>query len=471
MSNPTDTKGTEVHIIFGPPGTGKTTELMSLLETELKTHLPKEVAYVSFTKEGVEQGIQRAVDKFGFSRPSLPYFRTLHSLAFQQLKLKRPQVMAYKHYRQFSKKMGMNFLGYYTADLTGSDDKYLFFDELHRNNPSAAKMYIDDMDVEKLAYVVKNYKKFKDTFQLLDYTDMIKNFNIINEPVPVKIAFVDEAQDLTTLQWKMVWTAFRHCETIYIAGDDDQAIYQWSGADVDYFLSIEGKQRVLKHSYRLPDSILRFSKRITSQISHRITKDYNGIGIEGDVIYCNSIDEVPIDLDQTYMFLSRNNVFLNDVEVSLMRRKLIYERKGVCSFSSKDMDLIKTYERSRHTRSMTDAEVYALQGTLKKVYDLTQPWYEAFNWSVEKTNYIRDLVVNKVRRIDPKIKVGTMHSVKGGEADNVVMLLDVTKTVYDNIHKNPDAEHRVFYVAATRAKKRLYVINSQSRFGYPIVRY
>ena len=46
--------------ILGPPGTGKTTRLLALLEKELETVPPKRIAFVSFTRRGTYEGAQRA---------------------------------------------------------------------------------------------------------------------------------------------------------------------------------------------------------------------------------------------------------------------------------------------------------------------------------------------------------------------------------------------------------------------------
>ncbi len=56
------------------------------------------------------------------------------------------------------------------------------------------------------------------------------------------------------------------------------------------------------------------------------------------------------------------------------------------------------------------------------------------------------------------------------KADNVIMMMDMTKSTFANLQKNPDSEHRVFYVGATRAKKRLYIMYSGSRVSYPFLR-
>ena len=80
-----------------------------------------------------------------------------------------------------------------------------------------------------------NFKKSKN---LLDFTDMLDIF-IKEETIPqLDIIFVDEAQDLTTKQWKVIERINEYCKFRYIAGDDDQAIYRWAGADVKRFLNI-----------------------------------------------------------------------------------------------------------------------------------------------------------------------------------------------------------------------------------------
>ena len=86
---------------------------------------------------------------------------------------------------------------------------------------------------------------------LIDYTDMLSRY--INEGfVPTfDVVLIDEAQDLSLLQWEMVQKIIDRADQVYIAGDDDQAIYKWAGADVDTFLGLEGRTLVLDKSYRI----------------------------------------------------------------------------------------------------------------------------------------------------------------------------------------------------------------------------
>ena len=68
----------------------------------------------------------------------------------------------------------------------------------------------------------------------------------------------------------------------------------------------------------------------------------------------------------------------------------------------------------------------------------------------------------------PLVYVGTIHSVKGGEADNVVLRTDMTYRTYLGLEEDPDNEHRVFYTGITRAKKNLFIVDAQESNGYLI---
>ena len=459
----------EINIIFGPPGTGKTTRLLEILEKELKSHDPNKIAYVSFTKEGAYQGRDRALERFNYNETDFPYFRTLHSIAFRKLNMKRAQMISKKDYKLFSDKMGMKFTGYYTEEFRHNDDMYLFFNMLHRNNPRVAKDYLYLLDVDKLRFVYDNYKKFKDHYGIKDFTDLIEMFNEQNKALPVEVAIIDEAQDLTSLQWNMILIAFKDCDKVYIAGDDDQAIYEWSGADVKYFLNLKGEIEILYKSYRLPEKVLEFSKRITDQIENRVKKDYHGLDKEGTVDRIVDLRELQITSDESWLFLSRNRFFLEEIKQFIQERGLIYESRGELSISKKEVGLINLYEKARKSRRIeSSTEKAILKLCTKDRYDLSNPWYESFNWDQDKITYYRDVIASKTDVKKCNIKIDTIHSVKGSEADNVVLLLDTTRQVYRNMSKNPDSEHRVFYVGCTRAKKNLFIKYGASKYQYEI---
>jgi superfamily I DNA/RNA helicase len=81
----------DIRKVFGPPGSGKTTYLLNVVDRELAADLsPMQIGYFSFTKKAATEAKDRAILKFPAlnARTDFPYFRTLHSLAFHCLAVK-----------------------------------------------------------------------------------------------------------------------------------------------------------------------------------------------------------------------------------------------------------------------------------------------------------------------------------------------------------------------------------------------
>ena len=71
---------------------------------------------------------------------------------------------------------------------------------------------------------------------------------------------------LSPIQWKMFDILKKNSKYVILAGDDDQAIYGWAGADVKRFQQEPAKEIVLPQSYRVPRLIQHIADNILSKI-------------------------------------------------------------------------------------------------------------------------------------------------------------------------------------------------------------
>lgn len=74
----------------------------------------------------------------------------------------------------------------------------------------------------------------------------------------------------------------------------------------------------------------------------------------------------------------------------------------------------------------------------------------------------------------PRVIIGTIHSVKGGEADIVVLFPDLSRAGYDEFSSEDDQDAvdsvwRMMYVGVTRAKEELYVTDAASMMAVPVI--
>jgi superfamily I DNA/RNA helicase len=91
-------------------------------------------------------------------------------------------------------------------------------------------------------------------------------------------------------------------------------------------------------------------------------------------------------------------------------------------------------------------------------------WYDSFEGLDNMTeNYIRNMRANgEAINKNPRITMSTIHGAKGGEADKVLIMQDITNAALETFSHDPDELHRLFYTGATRAKRELHVLDPRN---------
>ena len=492
-------------IILGPPGTGKTTTLLNLVDQFIQQGIrPKQIGYFSFTRKAAREAATRAAEKFGLdAEKDLENFRTLHSYAFSRLAMTKEKMMTGDNYREFGKLVGIPIktAKYSTDDGTfNSDNEYLTIMNTARVKRMDLLEYYDSrqniLDIERdtlylLSEELKRYKKEKG---LKDFTDLLEDFITQTTKQNFKALFIDEAQDLSLIQWEMVRSLWTNAEKTYIAGDDDQAIFKWAGADVDHFIALKEEVndiKVLDQSYRIPGGpIHELSQKIINKVQNRFEKEYKPRDEIGLLKRYSDITQVDMSKGN-WLVLSSANYFLDDAKDLCEIQGWYYQYKGMNSVPLKLLLALNNWEAWRKGSFLTHLEVknvYEYLGsnvtvgyqkgktlhsdakyTLKECQEqhgltISDVWYKSFNGLDPMTEtYIRNMRANgEMINKNPRIKMSTIHAAKGGEADNVLLLQDLTGAALETFSHDPDELHRLFYTGATRAKRELHLLDPKN---------
>mgnify|MGYP003667016021 FL=1 len=499
------------NIILGPPGTGKTTKLLNLTEEYLKDGVePYRIGYLAFTKKAANEALERASDRFDLSQKDLTYFRTIHSLCYHWLGLKTADIMARSHYKEFSKLMGEPLNGQLKKEEgavfgLSKGDQMLFMENIARNKKVSVREQWEQANLDipwnHVKWFCVGLEKYKEERFLKDYTDMLYLFLKEKSKPTLDVLIVDEAQDLSKLQWDCIRKLAQGVKHVHIAGDDDQAIYEWAGADVDTFIQLEGDVTVLENSYRIPRKVHEVAQGILNRIptKNRRVKSWNPRSVEGKVLIHTSHEHLDFS-EGEWLVLARNGYILNRVEKFLQQIGFIYARNNVLSVRQELLDAIGNWELLRKNRKVSAnriRDIYFFMSVgrgvarghkklpgvgeddllgmeeLKEKHGLLLDviWHEALD-KIGGTQ--REYIIACLRRgekiSNPRIRLSTIHAAKGGEADNVVVFTDVSVKTWDELYSRPDGENRAFYVAVTRTRKNLHIIQPDtSKFFRPIL--
>jgi superfamily I DNA/RNA helicase len=507
----------KVKVIFGPPGTGKTTTLLNILDAELQSGVPaSRIAFVSFTRKAANEARARAAEKFHLSVKDFLYFRTIHSLAYKRLSLRPGDVMQRADWDEIGDRVACKFSGEY--DLQEGMESQLRSQEgdrvlglialararqLHWSEGYDPKAFRGaSMTRERYMAIAKQVEDYKASRSLVDFTDMLEYALSRTAALDIDVAIIDEAQDLSQLQWEVCNHLFANAARLYVAGDDDQAIYRWAGADVRRFQGLRYDERqVLGHSYRLPSRVWQEACGILGSIQERVPKTWGPReGDPGLVRVVPAPQYTPLNNGEEWLVLGRTRFSVKQISNLLFHKGIPCTVFGRSTIVDKHVQAMKTWGSLQQQEPVTAEQVRGLydcmvEGVpddfdhnslpknelytydrLRSAFGLRVPlqteWFAALSGIAYSQCLYYERVIENGYAIAaaPPVHLNTIHGVKGGESDNVLLLMDVTPQQMTCL-LNPSAtecddEHRVFYVGATRARKSLYVARSATSNEY-----
>ena len=469
-----------IYKYFGPPGTVKTHRLISRAKSYIRIGTPlHQIGYFAFTKKAADVARKR----MPVESDKLDFFRTLHSFAFQQLDLSKVMVMQPDDYVKIGKKLNIKVKYYdkynkeeifylniespYFAMIGRAMNRCTTVREEYDRNEHNRK----EVDWYILKDLDENLKAYKSATGKLDFNDMINRL-IDKEDLPkFKTIFIDEAQDLSPLQWKLFDKLKEHADDIYLAGDDDQAIFAWAGADVDRFIQEPGKEKVLKYSKRISKAVQEQSQLPLEKIRGlRKEKIYYPRDFEGEAMRINNLDYINL-YEGKYLILTRTIHRLVEMAKELRKRNLYYQIRKEKSFPVRLYNASINYNSWCRDIELDEKEIKQIEeftGIPKKEWNKDVEWFDAFEESkLSDREYIKNMLDNGENLDeDARIYLSTIHAAKGGEEDNVILCLDLGRTpkkVSKKSDSKNDEEHRVWYVGSTRARNNLYMLKGKKR--------
>jgi len=508
---------TSLKKVYGPPGSGKTTWLINYMK---ESGVPYErIAFVSFSKAT----IKNLKDRLDLSKEQGQYFRTIHSMNFHLLGLKKDQ-LAHQHLRKFKARFSAEFLDRETQSRDGEERAV-------SNDSIDDRFYMQMMEERKRLlprdYVPPQYAKcaglyldFKRRyFQWLEENDYIDFIGMLEQGIaeqkipPVDLLCVDEWQDLTPLQVKQVTFWSQNIPHSVHAGDDDQTIHEWAGASHQDFLDFprfapnEKKIVILNKTYRLPTRVLDMSVTFIRRNKKRVDKEFQATRSERGIIEYTNIDKVAEILRQqlskgTCKVLIRNNALRMKVIKDLTERgipvnvvlkktveavALLAEKKTRLTVEDLyNMADSGAFHGTKHflrggksglkgladTLAQTGQKDIAVDDLLQyKVREVLTEAIKSGDFTVLHTKDLAkaiDIYKTYGKNYQP-VEVSTIHAAKGTEADTVVVCLDVAKRTYMESRdtKRIEEERRVWYVAMTRTKKNLVFLQHTYQGFYP----
>lgn len=492
---------------YGPPGCGKTHKLLTLFEQELKGGTrPDKIAFLTFTRAARDE----ARGRVDLPLAELTWLRTIHSACYRALGVTRAEMLTAKAVQRFGREVGVELTGNVNDPWSSLDaldepgqawgaaqdpgDRVLQAYHLarHRGVPLAETL-ARDVELRYGQWLVDSYDAWRRREGLMDYTDLIADYVRAGQPLDVTAAIVDEAQDLSWLQWRAVHRMFARAESLVVAGDDDQAIFTWAGASAAYLNELKvDETAVLPRSQRVPRCVLALANEVARHIPDRWPKAFEPRDADGEVKRIG-FNLAAADVAGGAFVLFRNRyrapalaAQLEELGVPFAGASAVLSNEAVgpalAGWAELAAGHLATHEQAAAIIHQTSKEWLA-PGAAEAVRDRGMvPWERVLlrqpteaNWLEAMSHLPRQGYLTRLQRtrqlkelISPTVKLMSIHQAKGREHATVILDPSLARRSADGVWASEGDEHRVWYVAVTRARERLVIMETAESHRYEL---
>ena len=573
------TDSTQVTRLFGGPGSGKTTALLDRVEELLEDDEVdvRDVLVVSYTRAAAAEVRERLAERLDVSPRSLKgNVCTMHAKAYELLNLSRGDVVGESDKQEFAEEYGIEYedeyeggshrtarsttignkiiatsqwlqrtrrdvADWYDVPFKWDDETVRFPPEIDENAQTGNKYtptWPSDDDRIDVPEVIRAWRSYKGEHDIVGFADMLERVVQRSLLPSVDYLAIDEFQDITTLQYDVYEEWKSRMKKALIAGDDDQVVYAWQGADPRLLLEEDGEDVILDTSHRLPSKILDVVQREVSHIDERQEKDLSPRKQGGRVAAVRApsmldlvrnvrstveegdgslmilfraryqmfqfidefIDEgIPFDVmtdqrmwtDRLENYVSGIEALADDEDLTALEVRRLADMLEDTAFGTGERDdLFDAVEERQEAAETDDLEAIMVEPALVRDHAPFLPEPPAAADMVRKVTSFQERAIDSYFGGDyqdmptDRVRVGTIHSAKGREADHVFVATDLTEKVVEQMaatvdqngieipgveeftkHTSPvptltDNERRVFYVGMSRARERLVVLEN-----------
>ena len=311
----------------------------------------------------------------------------------------------------------------------------------------------------------------------IDFDDMLYLPVLFGMPLAkFDYVFVDEAQDTNAIQREILKKIMHEESRLIAVGDPAQAIYGFRGADSTSLDNIarefDAVRFPLSVSYRCGRSIVEYAQQWVSHIEPSETaeagevaelRDWNNDNFaEGDLVVCRTTKEL----------ISLAFSLIRDQKPAVVMGREIGTTLVTLIRRFKTNDLAEVFAKAERwaqveAQRALDKDQEARAATIEDRAECIKTLITALQ--VESENATTEDLVNSINEIfAPQrgaIKLATIHKAKGLEADRVFWLnRSKCPSRWAKSAWQQQQEQNLCYVAATRAKSALYLIEADGDF-------